>query len=79
MLDLQQKSTGTTYTRTVALLAVAFIFNPAALVLWRPIGFTSVLLAASASALCVAYAWAKWKKSSKLSIPTIIQQDGNPE
>ena len=71
MFDPQQKSTGTGYTTTVALLAVAFIFSPAVLMISRPIGYVSLSLAIACSAICLALAWANWKKSSQLSIPSI--------
>ena len=71
-----QKSTGTGYTTTVALLTVAFIFSPAALVVLRPVGYASVSLAIACSGLCVILAWVNWKKSSQLSIPSIVSQEG---
>ena len=71
-----QKSTGTGYTTTVALLTVAFIFSPAALVVLRPVGYASVSLAIACSGLCVILAWVNWKKSSQLSIPPIAIQRG---
>jgi hypothetical protein len=58
----QQNSSGSGYTTTVALLAVAFIFSPAALVASRPIGYVSASLAIACSGLCLALAWIKWKK-----------------
>ena len=69
-----QKSAGTGYTTTAAYLAVAFIFSPALLVISRPLGFVSVSLAIGCSALCLAMAWANWKKSSQLSRPSIQGQ-----
>jgi len=72
MFDSDQKPTGTGYTTTVALLIMAFIFIPAVLVASRP--FLS--LASACSALCVILAWVNWKKSSRLTIPSIATQDG---
>lgn len=69
-----QKSTGTEYTTTVAFLVVAFIFSPAILFFFRPLGYMSVSLAVACSALCVVMAWVNWKKSSQLSIPSIEDQ-----
>ncbi len=69
-----QKSTGTGYTTTVALLTVAFIFSPAALVVLRPVGYVSVSLAIACSALCVTLAWVNWRRSSQLTIPSIAIQ-----
>lgn len=65
-----QKSTGSG-AMTIAYLLVAFIFSPALLVLWRPLGYTSVSLAIACSAFCIAMAWAKWKNSRDLSRPSI--------
>lgn len=71
MFDSHQKSTGTQYTMTVALLIVAFIFSPAVLILSRPFGYVSVSLALACSALCVAFAWVNWRKYSQLTIPSL--------
>ncbi len=75
MSDPSQKLTGTGYTTTVALLAVAFIFSPAMLVVSRPFGYLSLALAIGCSALCVTLAWVRWKKASQLSIPSIACRD----
>jgi len=74
MFDPCRKSTGTEYSLTVALLAVAFIFSPAVLVASRPFGCLSVSLAVACSAMCVTLAWVSWKRSSQLSIPLIAIQ-----
>lgn len=74
MFALRQKSTGTEYTLTVALLAVAFIFSPAVLVASGPLGYLSLSLAVACSAICVTLAWVCWKRSSQLSIPSIAIQ-----
>ena len=71
MFDSHQKSTGTQYTATVALLIVACIFSPAVLIVSHPFGYVSVSLALSCSALCVAFAWINWKKYSQLTIPSL--------
>jgi hypothetical protein len=70
MLDSSQKSTGTRYTMTVALLLVAFIFSPAVLIASRPFGYVSVLLALCCSALCVTLARVNWKRYSQVTIPS---------
>ena len=70
MLDSYQKSTGTRYTMTVALLLVAFIFSPAVLIASRPFGYVSVLLALGCSALCVTLARVNWKRCSQVTIPS---------
>ncbi len=75
MFDLCQKSTGITYTTTVALIVVAFVFSPAVLIMSRPVGYLSVWLAIGCSALCVAMACVTWRKFSRLSIPSIATQD----
>ena len=76
MMEPQQKSTGTQYTTTVALLAVAFIFVPAVLVVSRPFGYVTLGLAIACSVLCAALAWVLWKKASQLSIESIATQAG---
>ena len=75
MFDSHQKSTGTQYTTTVALLIMALIFSPAVLIMSRPFGYLSLSLAISCSALCVMLAWVNWKRSSQLSIPSIAIQN----
>ena len=74
MFASQQKSTGTQYVITVALLAVAFIFSPAVLVISRSFGYTGIVLAVACSTVCVALAWINWKKHSQLSIPSLETQ-----
>ena len=66
-----QKSTGAG-AMTIAYLLVAFIFSPALLVVWRPLGYTSVSLAIACSAFCTMMAWVKWKRSRDLSRPLIV-------
>jgi hypothetical protein len=73
----QQKATGTEYTTTAAFLVVAFIFSPAILVLSRSWGTVSVVIAISSSVLCVGLAWLNWKKSSQLTIPSILTPGAN--
>ena len=79
MFDASQKSTGTGHTKTVALLVIAFIFSPGALVFSRPFGFVSLALATACSALCVTLAWVHWKKSAQLSLPSIAIQGGQKQ
>ena len=71
MLESYQKSTGTGYTPTVALLAVAFVFSPAVLFISRPFGYGALSLAVACSALCAGWAFFSWKKSSQLTMPSI--------
>jgi hypothetical protein len=63
-----QKSTGSG-AMTIAYLLVAFIFSPVLLVVWRPLGYTSVSLAIACSAFCGAMALAKWMRSRDLCRP----------
>ena len=76
MFQAQQKSTGTSYTTTVALLAVAFIFVPTVLFVSRPFGYMFLCLAIGCSALCVILAWRLWRKWSQVSIPSIANRQG---
>lgn len=71
MFHSHEKSTGTQYTLTVTLLALAFVFSPALLVLSNRFGYVSVSLAVVCSTLCVALAWLNWSKYSRLTIPSI--------
>jgi hypothetical protein len=72
MLAQYQKSTGTDYTSTVALLVFGIVFVPALLIAASPI---HAVLAASGTILsmsCLALAWFGWERTSELSIPTIF-------
>lgn len=77
MFEAQQKSTGTTYTITVALLVVAFVFIPALLIVTRPFGYGSISLAILGSGLCLILARELWRKFSRLSITSIAIQKGS--
>ncbi|HYL34648.1 MAG TPA: hypothetical protein VEV17_01905 [Bryobacteraceae bacterium] len=79
MFDAQQKSTGTGYTATAALLSMAFIFIPAILMVSRPFGYFALALAIGCSALCATLAWMLWRKFSRRSIPSIAIQKGRSE
>lgn len=74
MFDSHQKPTGTGYTTTVALLAVAFVFSPVVLFISRPIGYVTASLAIACSVFCAGWAWVNWKKSSQLSMPSIANE-----
>jgi hypothetical protein len=74
MFDSNQKSTGTGYTPTVALLVVAFVVSPIVLIMSRPLGYVSVSLAIGCSVSCATLAWVNWKRSSQISIPSIVTQ-----
>ncbi|HXP84983.1 MAG TPA: hypothetical protein VN841_09695 [Bryobacteraceae bacterium] len=71
MFESQQKSTGTQYVITVALLAVAFIFVPAVLIVSRPFGYFGISLAIACSTLCAALAWFNWKNNTQVTIPSL--------
>lgn len=71
MFETNEKSTGTQYTLTVALLALAFVFSPALLVLSNQFGYLSISLAVACSVLCVVLAWVNWARNSQLTIPSI--------
>jgi hypothetical protein len=71
MFKPQQRYTGTQYTFTAALLALAFLFSPALLILSRPVGLFSASLAIAGSALCVIFAWFNWNRHSELTITSI--------
>ncbi|HYL38497.1 MAG TPA: hypothetical protein VEV17_21455 [Bryobacteraceae bacterium] len=77
MFEAQQKSTGTRYTTTVALLAVAFIFIPTVWIVSRPFGYVFLCLAVVCSALCVILGWRFWKKFSQLSLTSIAIQEAS--
>ena len=72
MFESNQKPTGTQYTGTIALLAIAFIFSPAAVLVSRPVGYLSLSMAATASVLCVVVlARINWKRNSQLTMPSL--------
>jgi hypothetical protein len=64
MFDLNPLLTGRPYTTVAALLAVAFVFSPAALIV-LPSGYVSVCLAIACSAISATLAWMTWTKSSR--------------
>lgn len=71
MFEPHKNDTGTRDSRTVALLVVAFVFSPAALVLSRPLGYISVSLAVACTALCLVLAWVNWARNSRVSIASL--------
>ena len=73
MFESVQRTTGREYTRTVAWLAAALIFIPAAFLAVRP-GYISLSLAFFCSVSCVTIAWISWKRS-RLTIPSIAPQN----
>ena len=77
MFESHEKSTGTQYTLTVALLSLAFVFSPALLVLSNRFGYLPISLAVACSTLCVALAWLNWTRYSRLTIPSIEASQPN--
>lgn len=79
MFEPNQKPTGTQYTGTVALLAIAFIFSPAAVLVFRPVGYLSLSMAATASVLCIVLARINWKRNSQLTMPSLETSRARPK
>lgn len=75
MFEPCEKSTGVNYTLTVALLALAFVFSPAVLVLSGRTGHVSIGLATAVSAFCIVLARINWTRHSRLTIPSIETPD----
>lgn len=71
MFDPKGKSTGISYTATVTLLSVAAIFVPAILFASRPIGNDMLGIASASGLAFLGFAWMSWRRSSRMSIPTI--------
>lgn len=71
MFEPNAKSTGTQYTPTVALLAVALIFSPAILLLTGRFGYGPILLAVSTNVLSLLLAWVLWTRNSRMTVPSI--------
>lgn len=79
MFDAQMKFTGRRYTTTFAWLAIAGIFIPGMTFVARP-GYVGLSLAGIGSITCAALAWISWKRSSRLTIPSIAEpQEGSNE
>lgn len=74
MFHSQEKYTGTQYTATVALLALAMIFIPLLMLLTGRNGLVSTLAACAGSMACVLMAWVSWTKYSHLTMPSIAVQ-----
>jgi hypothetical protein len=73
--DPQLKFTGREYTITIAWLAVALVFIPATVFALRP-GYLADSLAFVSSMMFVIMAWVSWKRSSRLTIPSISSSGG---
>lgn len=72
MFDAYQKPTGTAHPTTAALLIVAFVFSPAALLASHPFGYLALSLAVACSMLCLTLAWVNWRRFSRPSIPVVV-------
>ena len=66
------KSTGRNYVTSAALVVFALVFTPAVVIISGPPGYLSLSLALASAATCVTLAWFKWKRSSRLSVPSIV-------
>lgn len=67
----QQKSTGRSYTPTVAFAAIGLIFVPVVVLFAGPVRPWALV---GAGALALAFfllAWMTWRQNSELTIPTI--------
>jgi hypothetical protein len=78
MLFANGKPAGTSYTATAALLILAFIFIPAALIVSRPFGNFALAAAIACSVICIGLARMHWMKSSRLSIGSIVDRGTGP-
>ena len=72
MLKTQERSIGTRYGATVALLVGALVFSPLVLIAIRPFGFLSFSVALVCGLLCAALAWLAWRKHSDVTILSIV-------
>lgn len=66
-----ERTTGSNYTATAALLIVAFIFIPAVLIVSRPFSDVSLAAAIGCSVICIGLARMNWMNHSRLSISSI--------
>jgi hypothetical protein len=73
MISSHQKSTGTSYTTTVALIAAA-VLSPTVLAMSRPVETSAISLAFGISGVCLILAWINWRRASHLSIPSLTDQ-----
>lgn len=73
MTDSRRIYTGADYTPTIALVAFAFIFSPALLILSGPVTVLLVAVGSAFSALCLALAWVSWTRCSTLTIASVVR------
>jgi hypothetical protein len=76
MFSSHQKTIGTDYTATIAWLCLAFIFGPAALLVFPPLAYASVLIVLVWSVACLGFAAVSWQRYSRLSIPCLKEGRG---
>ena len=67
--------TGTGYTMTVALLVMAFFFCPAIWMASRPVSGIFLSVTIVCGVLFATLAWITWKKSSRLTVPSITTHE----
>lgn len=72
MFDPAGESTGTSYTATVMCLMVAFIFIPVLLIASSPISYWAMGAASAGSVMFACFGWWSWRRTSRVSIPTIV-------
>ncbi len=72
----RQKTIHDRYAATVALLLLAFVVSPLALVVLKPVGNVANWGAFAFSLLCGGVAWTQWKWRSAATIPSIIESPG---
>lgn len=74
MLPLPQNSSGTTYTATFMLFAIAFLFGPALILISRPISYPALILVAAASVAAGVLGILSWRSHTNLTIPSIVSR-----
>lgn len=67
----KQKSTGTRYTATIALLLAGLAVSPLALYISWPVGLAMSSIAAVFTSACLVSAWFQWRNRSRLTIPSL--------
>lgn len=76
MFDTSERSTGTQYTTTVALLVMGCVFTPAVLLLSRPVEALTIWVAVGCSAVYLLSSRLSWTRYSRLTIPSIAGRRG---
>lgn len=73
MTDSRRIFTGADYTPTIALVAFAFVFGPALLILSGPVTALLAAVGSAFSTLCLALAWVSWSRFSTLTIASVVR------